>query len=221
MDLTLQDQAAAFRYSLIAPIVCRQTPLAPGELKAYLEETSRQVFEIPGSTRGRVSVRTLERYLWLYRKGGYDALKPQPQKSMGNTRIPADILQKAIALRRERPERSVEQIIFLLEESGLAPKGSLACSTLARQLRKAGASRKELLQKSSTSGHRRFQAEDAHVIWQSDAQHTLYLPDPRDPQRSRKAILFAILDDCLWKAFHRASYGKCKTMESQQVTTLL
>lgn len=206
MDLTLKDQVAAFRYSLIAPVVCRQTPLAPGELKAYLEETSRQVFDIPGSTRGRVSIRTLERYLWLYRRGGYDALKPKDKKSRGSTRIPADILQKAIALRQERPERSVEQIIFLLEESGLVPKGSLAQSTLARQLRKAGASRKELLKKSSSSGHRRFQAEDVHVIWQSDFQHTLYLPDPRDPKRSKKAILFAILDDYSRYAVHAQFY---------------
>ncbi|MHB1418010.1 MAG: hypothetical protein ACYCX4_00245 [Bacillota bacterium] len=174
MDLTLKDQVAAFRYSLIAPIVCRQTPLAPGELKAYLEETSRQLFVILGSTRGRVSMRTLERYLSLYRQGGYDALKPKSKKSEGNTRIPADILQKAVALRRERPERSVEQIVFLLEESGFAPKGSLACSTMARQLRRAGVNRKEILQKSLASGHRRFQAEDVHVIWQSDAQHAVY-----------------------------------------------
>lgn len=206
MNLTLQDQMAAFRYSLIAPIVCRQTPLAPGELKTYLEETSRQVFEIPGTTRGRVSVRTLERYLSLYRNGGYDTLKPQPKKSKGSTRIPAGIIQEAIALRQGSPERSVEQIIFLLEERGRVPKGSLAHSTLARHLRKAGVSRKELLEKTSSKGHRRFEAEDAHVIWQSDFQHTLYLPDPKDPKRRKKAILFAILDDYSRLVVHAQFY---------------
>jgi transposase InsO family protein len=210
MNLTLQDQIAAFRYSLIAPIVCRQTPLAPGELKTYLEETSRQVFEIPGSTRGRVSVRTLERYLSLYRNGGYDTLKPQPKKSKGSTRIPADIIQEAIALRQGSPERSVEQIIFLLEERGRVPKESLAHSTLARHLRKAGVSRKELLEKASSKGHRRFEAEDAHVIWQSDFQHTLYLPDPKDPKRRKKAILFAILDDYSRLVVHAQFYWEEK-----------
>lgn len=38
MNLTLQDQVAALHSRLIAPIVCRQTPLASGEIKAYLEE---------------------------------------------------------------------------------------------------------------------------------------------------------------------------------------
>ena len=99
----LSDQVAAFRYGLIAPIVCRQTPLFPGELKAYLEETAGKIFEIPGSNRDRVSIRTLERYLALYRNGGYEALKPQTKSSEGRTAIPAPVLQKAIELRRERP----------------------------------------------------------------------------------------------------------------------
>lgn len=193
MKSTLSDQVAAFRYGLIAPIVCRQTPLQPGELKAYLEETASKVYEIPGSTRDMVSIRTLERYLALYRKGGYDALKPQVKSSKGRTTIPAAVLQRAIELRKERPERSVEQIIFILEENGVVEKGSLAYSTLSRQLRLAGATRKEMLGKSE--GYRRFEAEDAHIIWQSDFQHTLYLPDPKDPKRKKKAMLFAILDD--------------------------
>lgn len=193
MNPTHEDQVAAFRYGLIAPIVCRQTPLLPGELKAYIEGVAGQVYDIPDSTRQQVSVRTLERYLSLYRKGGYDALKPQVKSSKGSTRIPAAVLQKAVELRKERPERSVEQIIFLLEEHGITPKGSVAYSTLSRQLRQVGATR-QILQEKRT-GYRRFEAEDIHVIWQADFQHTLYLPDPKNPKKTKKALLFAILDD--------------------------
>ncbi|MCY0897088.1 MAG: integrase, partial [Alicyclobacillaceae bacterium] len=66
----LREQVAAFRYSLIAPVVSRQTPLSPGEIGAYLRQTSAMEYVIPGSTQTRVSVRTLERYLALYRRGG-------------------------------------------------------------------------------------------------------------------------------------------------------
>ncbi|MBS4031461.1 MAG: hypothetical protein KGZ63_08580, partial [Clostridiales bacterium] len=62
-----------------------------------------------------------------------------------------------------------------------------------RQLRHAGATR-QIIQEKKT-GYRRFEAEDVHVIWQSDFQHTLYLPDPKNPKRNKKALLFAILDD--------------------------
>lgn len=34
-----------------------------------------------------------------------------------------------------------------------------------------------------------------HLLWQFDFQHTLYLPDPSDPKKKKKAILFSILDD--------------------------
>jgi hypothetical protein len=100
MDSSLQEQMAAFRYSLIAPIVSRQTPLMSGELKAYLAQTARQVYHIPGSTRTSVGLRTLERYLAQYRKGEWDALKPKGRIKKTSTRIPPAVLQDAIRLRR-------------------------------------------------------------------------------------------------------------------------
>lgn len=195
MDSSMQEQLAAFRYSLIAPIVSRQTPLAPGELKAYLAQAAEKVYHIPGSAKTTVSVRTLERWLSQYRTGEWDGLKPRGRTRKTNLRIPPAVLQEAIRLRKQRPERSVEQIIFLLEEGGAAEAGTLAPSTLSRHLRKAGASRKDVLVSEADKGFRRFEAEDAHLSWQFDFQHTLYLPDPKDPKKRKKAILFAVLDD--------------------------
>ena len=192
----MQEQVAAFRYGLISPIASRQSPLRPGELKQMLTEIAAQMYTIPGSHKNRVSIRTLERYLADYKKGGWDALKPKKRPKTNQSGIPPIVLQSAIDLRKERPERSVEQLIYLLENSGIANPGSIAASTLSRYLRKAGVSRQELLQDvSSPKGHRRFEAEDVHCLWQSDFQHTLYLPDPADHKKRKKAILFAILDD--------------------------
>lgn len=195
MELNLPQKIAAFRYGLIAPIVSRQTPLTPGELKVYFEQVCELSYEIPGSeTRSQMSVRSLERYLSAYRKGGWDALVPKTRTDKGNHRLSQAVLDKAIALRKERPERSVDQIVFLLEENGDAPVDTLAPSTIARHLRKAGASRRELLN-SQERGHRRFESEFAHQMWQADFQHTLYLPNPNDPGKRKKALLFAVIDD--------------------------
>ncbi|WP_198142260.1 hypothetical protein, partial [Syntrophaceticus schinkii] len=48
----MQEQIAAFRYGLIAPIVSRQSPMTlPGELKHLLEEIASRTYTIPGSHR--------------------------------------------------------------------------------------------------------------------------------------------------------------------------
>lgn len=201
----IPEQVAAFRYGLIAPIVSRQTPLAPGELKAYFEQLSSQSFEVPGQTSKRLSVRTLERYLSQYRKHGWEGLLPNPRRDIGRHRLPETVIEEAIALRRERPERSVEQIIYMLEESGRVKRGEVAVSTLSRHLRKAGVAQRELLT-DLDRGFRRFEVEAPNILWQSDAQHTLYLPDPKDPKKRKKAILFAILDDYSRLVIHGQFY---------------
>lgn len=197
---------AAARYALIAPIVSRQTPLAPGEMKAWLAEASRRVYDVPGSRPRTVSIRTLERYVEAYRKGGWEALKPRARSSKGRCRISGDVLEKAKQLRRERPERSVEQIVFLLEESKLVSPGTLAPSTLARHLRQAGLSRRNLMRENETSGHRRFEAEDILVLVQADFKHFVYLPDPKNPKKRRKTILCLILDDYSRYILHAQFY---------------
>lgn len=196
MDFPTDEQVAAFRYGLIAPIVSRQTSMIPGELKRQLVQIASLSYTIPSSHKTQVSVRTLERFIANYRKENWEGLKPKKRPQKNAIALPALVLQKAIELRRERSERSVEQIIYLLEHSGMASEGTLAPSTLSRHLRKAGVSRQELLQAvESSRGHRRFEVEDVHLMWQADFQHTLYLPDPLNPKKRKKAMLFAIIDD--------------------------
>jgi putative transposase len=205
-DDVRDEQIAAARYALIAPIVSRQTPLAPGELKRWLRETADRRYELPGSRKQTVSERTLERYLEAYRKGGWDALKPKSRSTEGRTKLDPGLLQQAIALRRERPARSVEQIIFLLVESGAASVGQIAESTLARHLRISGASRQHVMETSPASTYRRFEAGDILELLQADFKHFVYLADPKQPKKKRKTILLAILDDYSRYVVHAQIY---------------
>lgn len=192
-DPVLQEQLAAFRYSLIAPVVSRQTPMLPGELTRQLQEIASRSYVIPGSRKTAVSVRSLERYIARYRKDGWEGLKPRPRSKRTGRSIAPEVLQRAIELRKERPQRSVEQLIYLLEKSGIAEPGAIAPSTLSRNLRQAGYARREALQETHEQ-HRRFEVADVHLMWQADFQHTLFLPDPRNAKKRRKAILCAIID---------------------------
>lgn len=205
-DTALDEQIAAAKYALIAPVVSRQTPLAPGELKQWLREAASRTYDLPGSRRMTVSERTLERYLEAYRKGGWDALKPKKRQTTGRTKLSPELLQQAIALRRERPARSVEQIIFLLEQGEAVLPGQIAESTLARHLRRAGASRSQVMDSSPASTFRRFEADDILEVLQADFKHFIYLPDPRHPKKKRKTILLAILDDYSRYVVHAQIY---------------
>ena len=190
------EQIAAFRYSLISGIVNRHTPLLPGEIAQYYKEVSSRQYVIPGSTKISVSVRTLERYKQLYEKFGYDGLYPNPRAASAVPQASEILLKIAENLKRERPERSIEQILFLMEKNNLFSEESLSASTISRYFRKIDINGNKLLKdRDSQNGYKRFEATTFNVIWQADFQHTLYLPDPDNPSKRRKAILFIILDD--------------------------
>ena len=194
MDNDLRTEIAAFRYQLIAQVVNRCAPIKPGEISAYFLETSERSWQIPGSHKTSVSIRSLERYKHLYEKGGFEALMPAIPKKRDSL-VPRDALAKAKALRLELPERSVEQIIFTLEQSGIVEKGVLSPSTLSRWFRRENLLRQKVKTPNQNDRFRRFEVETPHQLWQCDFQFTLYLPDPLSPGKKRKVKLCLILDD--------------------------
>lgn len=206
MNESLREQTAAFRYSLISGVVERKTPMLPGEVIAYFQEVASREYHIPGSNRTSISVRSLERYKHLYEKFGFEGLKPVKPTTRRCTGIDFRVLEEAMVLKKERPERSVQQIIFMLENTGTAKPGTVSESTLARQFRKAGLTRKELMKDGKAYGYKRFEAHAPNIRWQSDFQHTLYLPDPKVLGKRKKAILFGILDDYTRYIVHAQFY---------------
>ena len=184
---------ANFRYGLIAPLVHRK--LEPREQATLLRDISSHTYDIPGSSAKTVSIRTLERYLQMYRQGGWEALKPSPRGDKLQSReIPVDVLEKAIALKQENPGRSVRQIIAILELARFVEPRTLKESTLSKQLRKRGVTRKQLLQAESST-FRRFETAYRNACWQGDVQHTLYLPHPEKPEKKKMAYLVVFIDD--------------------------
>lgn len=190
-----QRQAIAnFRYGLIAPLVSRK--LKAGEQMALMREIASHVYTAPDGQPKRVSLRTLERYVQAYRQGGWEALLPAPRADKLQSReIADDVLHKAIALKQEHPGRSVRQIIAILELAQYAAPGELKESTLSKQLRKRGMTRKQLTAAQAKGSFRRFEAPHRNAMWQGDVQHTLYLPHPTKPDKKAMAYLVVFLDD--------------------------
>lgn len=200
MNETIRNELAAFRFGLIAPVVQRQ--LQPGERYALLREIAKQRYTIPGSERSTVSVRSLERYLQAYEEKGFEGLKPQVREKKGSLQNQnPDILKRAIELRKELPSRSVEQVIRILELEETVPLGVLKPRTLSRYFQEMGWSKKDLY-RAVKKEFRHFEHDTPNDCWQADTQHTLYLPDPKNLEKRKKAYLIAIIDDHSRRIMH-------------------
>ncbi|MDC3418682.1 DDE-type integrase/transposase/recombinase [Aquibacillus salsiterrae] len=204
MDEKQRQEIANFRYGLIAPLVTRK--LEPGEQAHLLKEIASHGYEIPYSTTKMVSVRTLERYTKAYREGGWDALKPSTRADQLRSKtIEPEVLEKAIALKKENTARSVRQIIAILELAKFVQLGELKESTLSKQLRRRGMTKKAL-ENEHKDNFRRFEADHRNACWQGDVQHTLYLPHPEKKGKKKMAYLVVFIDDYARYVVHAQFY---------------
>jgi len=198
MSIPPKEDDALFHYQLIAPLLAPD--LERGDQAELLKEAATQ--EHPHPVRGRVrrSVSTLKRYLRRYRQATCGAklaaLQRKDRIDKGKTRrLRPELIELAIQLRQEVPQRSVSQLIALLELQGAAAPGEVSRPTLDRHLRARGCSRAKL--QAANKEMRRWQRDRRNALWQSDSKHGPYLPDPADPtgKRKRRTILIGFIDD--------------------------
>jgi putative transposase len=190
-DLT--TEIALFRYGLIAALV--QDPPAKGQLELALREIAAKTYHIPGSTRTRVSVTSLRRYLHTYRTDGFEGLRPPPRADAGAPRaFPPEVLAKAIALREAQPARTTQTLVEILSrDESLSLAKPLNAHTLTTHLRHLGKTRRRLTQ--NAKAYRRFEREHVNALWQGDLLFGPWLPDPQRPDQQRRTHLFCFIDD--------------------------
>ncbi len=191
-----RTEIALFRYTLILPFLRGEHP--PGGRQRLREQVARRHYDIPYSSRATVSPSTLARWERLYREGGFDALKPKPRSDRGQPRaISHETLDRAETLKREQPRRSARSIIKILslDQTNPTPEERIAPRTLRRHLALRDATSAQLLNEQRPKPYRRFQRSHFGDLWQGDATHGPYLPDPANPGEERQVFLFAFLDD--------------------------
>jgi putative transposase len=186
-------QIALFRYGLIAQLLF--DPREKGQLEAALRLIAAKSYVIPYSKRTRVGIATLRRYLQLYQQHGFEALRPQPRCDQHSPRaFPPEVVDKAIALREEQPERTTAMLVHILsKDETLQLAQPLNAHTLSTHLRAHGKTRRLL-------GHpgrvfQRFEREHSGSLWQGDMLFGPWLADPSQPGKKRRAHLFCFIDD--------------------------
>ncbi|HET8932016.1 MAG TPA: helix-turn-helix domain-containing protein [Polyangiales bacterium] len=187
-DLTPKDHAeavATFRHAVIGPVCARE--LSRGDLAEALRELAKVRVRPPGSTLTTTySVPTLERWLYAYRQGGLEALRPRARSDKGRGRHLSDELRRLICdIRREHPNASARLIVRTLEADGRRDAGAIKPSTVRKLLRQEGLDRIAVRDGMGAKTRLRWQAAAPDALWHADVCHgpTLHLAGVRAPIR--------------------------------------
>jgi hypothetical protein len=195
MDENKREEIALFRYGLILPF------LTPDELEwgvkgEMRKRLAQQPYNIPHSSKHTIDEETIRKWLANYKANGFDGLKPKGRNDAGKVRkLSPEAWEKAVALKKEVPARSVRKIIQIMEAHQMIQPGEIKPSTLARQFHAHGLDRKTLSRQRRDKTFRRFEAERPNQIWQSDILYGPYLPDPNQPEKNKRTYLVAFIDD--------------------------
>ena len=152
-----QDEVALQRYTMITPL-----------LSEDLDNAKRIAMREKIAQDNLTTARSLYRYEKAYRENGFQGLRPTDRQKRRSQALPEnfdELLNEAIQLRREVPERSVEQLILILELEGRVAPGVLKRSTLERHLYKPMNINREDLRKQSI--------RNTHIQRWSDLQKTV------------------------------------------------
>ena len=208
MDMKNKQQAQAIaeeRMKLIAPL-----------LDPALDKSSRAHMRHEICGQYGISERTLLRYYNSYLEFGFDGLKPAGRGQQGKHKIPPELLQEAIDLRRELPSRSISTIIQILELEGKAEPGFLKRSTLQDAFAREGYS-SEMMKIYQDRGFasQRFQRKHRHDLWQGDIKYGITLNIDGRPTQT---YLSCLIDDATRYILHAEFYD---TMEQNIVEDTL
>ena len=190
------EEIAVSRHKIIAPILIAVEEKADAAKIVQLKkETCRQ---------NGISDRTLRRWLRLHSADGFEGLKPIPLKNPNPSKIPEDLIEEAILLRREVPSRSVPQIIEILEMEGKAEIGFLKKSTLHDRLMERGYSARHMrLYQQGGLAARRFVRRNRNDLWHSDIKFGPYLTVGAE---KKQIYLVSFLDDATRYIVHAEFY---------------
>lgn len=183
MDEDRRREVGLFRYALIRDAADRA--ISKAERGRLVRALAAGEHVGPDGRPVRVARSTLDDWVRAYRRGGFEALVPRPR--VVAPRTPAEALELAFRLKRERPERTAAQVRQIMRAAGGSVPGLRTLQThLAREglnVRSDG--------RSPGKVYGRFEASQRNELWTGDALHGPGL----DGAAARRAVLLGFIDD--------------------------
>jgi putative transposase len=194
-----RQQMALVRYQIISPYLALKPPR--GRRRELLRHLANQPATGPDGEPLCVQAETLRSWVRRYRRHGLAGLMDKQRPQRGIQVLTAEQVETVLSLKREVPERSLDRIKRIAEQTGLIEPGVLTRSTLHRVLQREGMSARPKSE-SDRKDLDRFEALRSNDLWQSDMRTGPWLPDPKRPGKARRTKLFSFLDDHTRKLLH-------------------
>jgi putative transposase len=165
------EAVALFRCEIIGALSRRD--LSHGELAMELRTLSQRRYRPPGADHTRrYSVPTLERWLYRYKAGGLEALRPKVRSDKGRAQALTEAQRTLLSdIRREHPNASVPLILRTLVRDGRLEKDAISQATVRRFFVEKGLDRVSLRESLSNKTRLRWQAERPGALWHGDVCH--------------------------------------------------
>jgi putative transposase len=185
VDENGRRELGLFRYALIRDAA--DGALSKAERGRRVRALAEREHVAPDGRLVWVARGTLDRWIRAYRHGGFEALVPRPR--VVAPRTPAETLELAFQLKRERPERTAAQVReIMLATAGDRPV--LGLRTLQRHLARQGLNVRAD-GRSPGKVYGRFEASVRNELWTGDGLHGPALAGAA----ARRAVLLAFIDD--------------------------
>jgi len=181
-----RQEIGLFRYTLIRDAA--DLGLSKAQRGRLLRALADREHLGPDGRLVRVSRTTLGRWLRAYRRGGFDALVPRPK--VVPVRTPAETLELAFALKRERPERTAAQVHEIMLATAEDRDRVPGLRTLQTHLARAGLNVRAD-GRSPAKVYGRFEAAARNELWTGDGLHGPVLAGVA----ARRAVLLGFIDD--------------------------
>ena len=178
---------AQFRFALIAPVI---QGLFPDASRAeYYRRITEKPLQLPDGSQVVYKPKTVEKWVSLYNREGFDALMPKERSDKGSTRVLSDTaIERIYQLKKDFPRLNATQVHAKLVQEGLVPATVNVCAV------------QRFIKRNDLKGARNLNIRDRKAfeedafgrMWQAD---TCYFPHITEGGKSRRDYAVCIIDD--------------------------
>ena len=173
MNPKFSEQMALLKFSVIAPVV-NQT-YGDGPKSAYFRKMATESFLLPDGSLVQFSPSTIKSWFQDYTRDGLDALRRNPRRDRGQSRILTDLHKDQIdQYRRDFPLISATMIYQRLIRDGHLLRQEVSLSTVQRYVQNFPRGRGQ--RQEGQQQRLAFEMEFANDCWQADYPELSVIP---------------------------------------------